>query len=306
MRISEAIKGFLICKTGNRKGDLSPKTIRLYRHLLGHLSNSLGNPDIEAVTASDLDRFMTSLALPKRGLSAYAQDNYYKAIRSLWRWAVDTMQVPPAHAKLRQPLVIAEPVIPYSKQDIKRIMAACEYTTRTCSVSRKPYTQRRHTQTRDKAIICLLLDTGLRIGEITRLTMADLFLDHNSLRVLPYHSGKKSKPREVPFGRTAKRWLWQYISEFKPSNQAPLFGLTTTGLTRLFARLGQRAEVPNVHAHRFRHTFAIEYLRNGGDLFTLQYILGHSDLTMCRRYLAIAKTDIQNMHSAASPVDNWL
>jgi integrase len=237
MRISEANEGFLICKTHNRKGDLSPKTIRLYRYLLVKLSDSLGNPDIETIIAQDLDRFMASLALPERGLSAYAQDNYFKAIWSLWRWAVETMQVPPAHAKLRQPLLIAELVIPYCRQDIKRIMAACEYTTRTCAVSHKSYIQLRQTQTRGKAIICVLLDTGLRIGDVTRLTMADLFLGRNSLKVVPYHSGKKSKPREVPFGCNAKRWLWQYRSEYKPSNHAPLFGLTTTRLTCLFTRL---------------------------------------------------------------------
>lgn len=292
-------------RTGNRKGDLSPKTLRLYSHLLGKLADFLHNPSVDEITAKDLGRFMTSLAATSRGLSPSAQDNYFKAIRSFWKWAVEVLNIPPAAAFLRQPVVIADPVIPFTKADIQRILNACEFTTRTSPGTRKPYTQHRHTETRDKAIIALLLDTGLRIGECARLTQADLFMDHNSLRVTPYYSGKKSRPREIPFGRTSKRWLWQYLSETKPDERKPLFGLTTTGLTRLFARLETRSGVIGVHAHRFRHTFAIEYLRNDGDVFTLQYILGHSDLTMCRRYLAIAKTDVQKAHMHASPVENW-
>ena len=306
MKLSDAIEGFFICKTGNRKGDFSPKTIRLYQHLLSNLTKSLADPDVESITSRDLERFMADLASPERELSAYAQDNYYKAIRSFWNWAVNSVNAQPSHKSLRQPIVIAEQVIPFTKQDVKRILSACEYTTRTSPVSRKPYTQSRPTETRDKTIIYLLLDTGLRIGELSRLTMDDVFMDHGTLRVLPYHTGKKSRPREIPFGRATKRWLWQFITECKPDNKRPMFGLSTTGLSRLFARLEKSSGIAGVHAHRFRHTFAIEYIRNSGDIFSLQYILGHSDLTMCRRYLAIVQADAQNAHAKASPVDNWL
>ena len=306
MKLSDAIEGFFICKTGNRKGDFSPKTIRLYQHLLRNLTKTLNDPEIETITSRDLEQFMNSLAKPERALSPYAQDNYYKAIRSFFNWAVETVNAQPSHTELRQPIVIAEPVIPFSKQDIKKILLACETTIRTSPVSRKPYTQSRPTETRDKTMIYLLLDTGLRIGELSRLTMEDIFMDHGTLKVVPYHTGKKSRPREVPFGRITKRWLWQYITEYKPDNRRPLFELTTTGLSRLFARLGKSSGISHVHAHRFRHTFAIEYLRNSGDIFSLQYILGHSDLTMCRRYLALVKADAQNAHAKASPVDNWM
>jgi site-specific recombinase XerD len=72
----------------------------------------------------------------------------------------------------------------------------------------------------------------------------------------------------------------------------------------MLLRLGKAAGV-KVNPHLFRHTFAIQYLRNGGDPWTLQALLGHSTLDMVKNYLRLAKTDLQNGHLLNSPVSNW-
>ena len=81
--------------------------------------------------------------------------------------------------------------------------------------------------------------------------------------------------------------------------------MTSAVLRKHLDRIGEKAGVRNVYPHRFRHTFAITYLRNQGDIFTLQSLLGHSDLAMVRRYARVAQTDCAEVHRRASPVDNW-
>jgi len=78
--------------------------------------------------------------------------------------------------------------------------------------------------------------------------------------------------------------------------------------TRLIHTAGERAGVPGAHPHRYRHTptGVITFLRNGGNVFALQTILGHESLEMVKRYLKIAQTDLQKVHQDASPVMNWL
>jgi site-specific recombinase XerD len=76
-------------------------------------------------------------------------------------------------------------------------------------------------------------------------------------------------------------------------------------LCHLIIRLGRRAGIPNANVHRFRHTFAINFLRNGGNAYTLQRLLGHSTLDMVKTYLQLAQQDDSDNHRRASPVANW-
>jgi site-specific recombinase XerD len=73
----------------------------------------------------------------------------------------------------------------------------------------------------------------------------------------------------------------------------------------MLQNLGERAGVDDVHPHRFRHTFAIEYLRNAGDPWTLQRLLGHSTMAMVSRYLNLAQQDLKDAHARSSAVANW-
>ncbi len=158
----------------------------------------------------------------------------------------------------------------------------------------------------------LLLDTGIRASELCRLTVKDLDLQSGTITVRPFMSGIKSRPRIIPIGNVAKKALWRYLTTRNTEYKGDELFFSREGhpldrdsLRKLLVRLGERAGVPNVHPHRFRHTFAIQYLRNGGDVFTLQRILGHTTLSMVQHYLALADADTQSAHRRASPVDNW-
>ena len=76
-------------------------------------------------------------------------------------------------------------------------------------------------------------------------------------------------------------------------------------LLKSLRSIGRRAGIQKVNVHRFRHTFAINYLRNGGDPWSLQMMLGHSTMEMVKNYLALAQADLEKNHKIASPVDNW-
>ncbi|TEU15490.1 MAG: site-specific integrase, partial [Anaerolineales bacterium] len=102
------------------------------------------------------------------------------------------------------------------------------------------------------------------------------------------------------------RAIWRYLTsrpDARPDD--PLFAnhldrpLTRDALRHLISRLGERAGIPNANVHRFRHTFAINFLRNGGNAYTLQRLLGHSTMTMIKVYLALSAQDDSDNHRRA-------
>jgi integrase/recombinase XerD len=164
-------------------------------------------------------------------------------------------------------------------------------------------------------LIKLLLDTGMRAEEVCALTFEDLNFKENSLMAKGKGPGRRPKVRKVFMSKRTAQTLWKYLlprlETIKPTE--PIFTvdsnyprpLTRQHLSHLIHHLGVRAGVKDAHPHKFRHTFAISYLRNGGDLLTLQMLLGHTSLDMVKRYARIAEADCAAKHLQASPVDNW-
>lgn len=203
--------------------------------------------------------------------------------------------------------------MPLSEDDIKAILAHAEYSRSAITNSRNLFKMKRSTAERDIALIVLLLDTGVRSGEACRLNIKDLDIEKGEVFIAPFGSSKrKTKSRVLPIGKATRRALWRYLaSRSGTDGNSPIF-VTITGkqmnpnsVRLLLTDLGDKANVPNCHPHRFRHTFAVEYLRNEGDIFTLQMILGHESLDMVRRYLQLAKADTINAHRRSSPADKW-
>jgi integrase/recombinase XerD len=124
--------------------------------------------------------------------------------------------------------------------------------------------------------------------------------------------GKGDKARVVVGGLRTQKALWRWLAMLgtMPKSIA-LFPSTHGGdhlrreaVKHLLTRLGRRAGVERVHPHRFRHTFAINYLRNGGNAVMLQELLGHTDLSMVRNYIRLAEQDFSAARKQ-SLADNW-
>lgn len=160
-----------------------------------------------------------------------------------------------------------------------------------------------------QAMILLLLDTGIRASELCTLTLANAYLKDGYVKV----TGKGNKERMVPIGGSTQKALVRYVHTFRPEPEREeidelflsVYGtpLAYQGFRQIIKRLGKTAEVPRLHAHLFRHTFAVRYLMNGGDVMTLRLILGHTTLEVTQMYIHLAESQIQVQHSRFSPVD---
>ncbi|MFC1965226.1 tyrosine-type recombinase/integrase [Chloroflexota bacterium] len=165
------------------------------------------------------------------------------------------------------------------------------------------------TDARNQALFLILFDTGLRIGELVNLKMEDVHMDEGYLKVL----GKGKKERIVPIGNNAQKVLQRYLFRFRPKPVNPVINsvflsqssnpLTENSMKLMFSRLSKRSGVCRLHAHLCRHTFATRFLINGGDVFCLQQILGHSTLEMVRHYINLASSHIAIQHQKYSPLD---
>lgn len=304
--LSQVLTGYdLACQARH----LSTHTIadywNTYRLLTAYLADrGLGDPLFRAITAADLRAFLGSRTVSNKTIL-----NYHVSLSALWTWAEkEGLAAENLLSKIDRPKPESTAIEIFSEADLHAIFGAVE---KSRAYSRPGKRQSRHelpTPQRSLAILLLLIDTGMRVTELCELQIHHV--DVKNRRVALW--GKGNKQRFVPFSPRTGQAIWRYLST-RPEARLndPLF-IKSTGrpydrmeINHWLTYLGERAGVIDVHPHRFRHTFAVLFLRNGGDIFSLQDILGHSSLDMCRRYLHLAQVDLDQAHRRASPVENY-
>ena len=302
MKVSVAVEGFIL--SANAEG-MSTRTLELYKSQLARFTSWLEDAEVETIQAHDLRRFLVWLRDDYRSpygkqISRKSIYNNWTAIRSFFKWCWKDgfitenpcIEVPPPRFSSTQP-------DPFTEKEVKLLLKACTRSGAYDALKERNY-----------ALIVFFLDTGIRSGELCALKIAHL--DLASGRVV-IKQGKGGKERFTYLGKTGRKALWRYLAEREDREDpaSPVFlsfqnrPLTVNGITDLLTNLGEAAGVADCHAHRFRHTFAINFLRNGGDVFTLQRLLGHSSLDMVKRYVKLAEVDAEQAHKRASPADNW-
>ncbi len=312
-RLAKLLTGFVLSKQAE---GCSWGTLHDYQAELVHLGRWMdlhGHHDPAALTTADLKGFLSWVrATPtEQGklLSPKTIYNIWVALRAFYRWLAEETDMDSPMAKIPAPKTPGRVIDPLTREEVARMVKACDITRPARTTLRQSFSMNRDTASRDKAIILVLLDSGLRASELCSLTFGDVDLATGRIFV---RSGKGGKGRIVYLGKVARRTLWRYLSKRDTQTPVePLFlartGRPLTGdrLDKLFKSLGERAAVSNLHPHRLRHTFATEFLRNGGNLLALQRLLGHASLEMVRRYAAIVEADLERAHQSGSPADMW-
>ena len=310
--LSSLIDGYCLCAQSEAK---SPKTIEMVRSSVRYLEEFLCSQglstDVADIGVSEIRIFIVHLqqknrfsshlyAKPQQGrLSGHTVNCYLRSIRAFWSWLLSEEIVDSnPFTKIRIPKPPGKIIPTFSKPQLQALLNVINTSTP------EGY--------RSMSIILILLDTGLRVSELTSITLKDIRLTEGVLKVL----GKGRKERLIPIGKTSQRLLWNYINRYRPEPANPrcdLVFLTKDGspltknrIQKMMTKYGSRAGIDGVRCspHTLRHTGAVMFLRNGGDVFNLQRLLGHASLEMTRHYCELADIDVKRAHSIASPVDN--
>jgi len=165
---------------------------------------------------------------------------------------------------------------------------------------------------RNYTIVRLFLDTGMRLGELSQLQLTNVNLEDGFVLV----HGKGGKDRYVPIGRSTIKCLWKYIktrATIEDFQTSSLFlteqgkPLTSRAIQLVFKRLHKKINLDGVRLspHTLRHSFALAYIENGGDPFSLQRILGHTNQETTSKYVNMARTNVKSQHRGVVTQDRW-
>ncbi len=240
---------------------------------------SFVNKPIQDITYEDIQRFLRNLK--KIGLSPKSIARKVSSIRIFFRFLESDGKILENPAELleapRLPKRLPDTLEP---EEVFKVIEGCVPDT--------PLKQR------DRAFLETLYATGMRISEIQHLSMDNLFLTENFIRI----TGKGNKERLIPIGETAKKFLITYISDarekLKKGEIDRIFlnrfgkGLSRMGCWKIIKKYTQISGIKkHITPHTFRHSFATHLLEGGADLRAVQMMLGHSDISTTQIYTHI-------------------
>lgn len=276
----------------NYAKDHTPASRQWYKSRLGAFTawaEAEGTANVEDLTAPLVRRYIehrrTTPAASGKLLDSHTLHGHVRAIRALLNWA--------AAEELLDERVPKRVALPKREQKVLAIFTPqqVDRLLRACEASEAP--------ARDKAMLAVLLDTGIRASELCGLTLDDVTFTADDAYLLVH--GKGRKQREVPLGRTARRLLHAYLHRgARPTNghreQGYVFlakggaGLLPNGLDQLLERLKRRVGAGHfvgvrVSPHTCRHTYAVRSIEAGVDIFTLLRVMGHSTVSTTQGYL---------------------
>jgi site-specific recombinase XerD len=264
----------------------SPRTIAWYAQKMRSYLAASNATRLSELTASELKRFLGELR--DRGLAPNTIHGFFETLKALASWAQREHYLVDADLlRLRAPKVPEKEMETYSPDQLSAIFVATPPGWATLAIQ-------------------ILLGTGMRLAELCALTVDDVE-DEGEVTFLKIRSGKGAKFRRVPISSRLRRELVRYMNRWRPethdrnllvlSDSRPVSAPT---LSELFRRVRHQVGF-GVRAHKFRHTYATEYLRQGGEIERLRRILGHTTYVMVMRYVHLDKGDLARDVDLRSP-----
>lgn len=285
MELDEAIGRFL---RGMKAADRSSRTVRWYEDILRRFERRGG-----ALTVDALEEY---LAERKSEVAHSSFAGEHRAFRRFCSWLVARKHMP------NNPMLEIER--PRRADPPAPNVATDEIVLRLLEAANGSKFARR-----DRAIVMVLADTGARLSEFLAITMTNLQVIHE--RGVEYGRavivGKGRKRRVLMIGPAAMSELAAWITERPPEAGDCIWWseqgqpLTATGIQQILRRLSKRAGLKRVmNPHSFRHGFALAGIANGEDIRTVQYMLGHSQITTTARYLSLSDKMVSDAHDRVS------
>ncbi len=280
--------------TDRKISGCSEATLRFYGYVIGKLLRYIEENDLGSSVESIHQHILPFFShLQHQDLSASTYHTFFRGLRAFTRflhqegYVKDEIRLP----KVKQPHTIISPL---NASQMKAILHS--FDTKT------------YLGLRNYTIVRLFLDTGMRLSELSRLQLTDVNLEDGFVLV----HGKGAKDRYVPIGRSTIKCLWNYIKKravIDVNTNSYLFltqrgtTLSARGVQIIFRNLKKKLNLDGrkLSPHLLRHSFALAYIENGGDPFSLQRILGHTDQSTTSKYVNMARTNVKSQHSKYSP-----